>query len=125
MGRQYEDDLVIEFEDIEFENIVRERIDKKEGNITYADVKDIPRLDCNLRDVSLESSKELVYFSSLQDLTLKTTETNLDHLGEIKGLTQLTFVNLDEIESWNFLEKLKYLKELAILKNRISFVQNF
>lgn len=109
---QYEDDLVIEFECEEFEKIVRKHIEKEEGTITYADVKELEYLYDKVKAV--ESSVELKYFSSLRELTMITKEKNLDHLKKLKGLEYIDLVFYEKIENIDFVDGLERLSSFHI-----------
>jgi len=84
----------IEFEDVNLEGCVRERIGGPEGPLFPADVKDVPYLECPDRAIALLGGLE--HMTGLTHLSL--WENRIVDLTPLRGLTSLETLQLGHNE---------------------------
>lgn len=84
-----ENDQVIQFEDANFEEVIRFQISKPSGIIYQSDVIDITRLE--IRDVEMSSIDGIQYIINLEEFALWDSK----YLEDISPLSELT--NLDDL----------------------------
>lgn len=108
----------IVFNDITFENAVREAIIKPEGDIYIYDVKDLRELD--LHEKGIADISGIQYLTNLQILELDFN--NISDISVLQGLVNLQDLNLgfNNITDISALKDLKNLKKLGLNTNRIT-----
>ena len=138
--RTYPDDEVIVWKDAVFESIIREYLGKPEGDIVYADVKEIYAIviDGLSKEYIIDSHNEnydifsgeitgeiqsiadIKYFTSLSVLDL--TDNNISDISPLAELTNLTliFISYNNISDISPLANLTALTSLLISDNNIS-----
>lgn len=113
----------IQFEDKNFEDAIRNKLNIHDRDIYYSDVKNITSLDLTNQDI--KSIKGLENFVHLKSLDLSYNEVGYnksDCLSPITRLDELENLNLshNQIEDVSYISNLVNLKELNLSDNNIS-----
>lgn len=108
----FEDDMVIVWQDEILEQCVREHIEKPEGDITYADVKELKVL--NLNGESVNTIDDLKYMPALEELIISSTAvSDVNVLVRLENLKTFRCLN-KYITDYSVLKKLENLEVLEI-----------
>jgi len=114
-GEEYKEteyeDKVIQFTDQNLETVIREALNKTEGNLTAKDVEGLTKLDAADKDISNLSGIE--FCTNLQDLNLEANKIkDLSPLGSLANLRKLDLeinVDISDITPLGSLTKLEVL----------------
>ncbi len=129
---EFKDDKVVEFEDNNLEEVIREKIDKPEGDIYLSDVIYIEELDAAGREIeSIEGIQYLenlraLDFSSLWDSDARERlYNNISDISPISNLTKLNDLKLNnnKISNISALENLTKLQWLRVWDNEVSDIR--
>lgn len=115
----------IVFKDINFEQVIREKINKPKGDLYAADVKDITSIILGIQTPN-DGWKEVKDISGIENLS-NLFELNLDgnrvaDISSLKGLTKLKWLRLysSGVSDISSLKELTNLYELELSDNKIS-----
>jgi len=111
-------DYVIEFEDYNLEQVIRETINKPEGPLYLSDVIGIKTLDADRRGIiSLEGIQHL---QNLQQLYL--AHNQVSDISALQNLTnlQILYFHYNQVSDISALQNLTNLKELVFGHNQVS-----
>ena len=113
-----EEDKIIEFEDPNLEEAVREEINKPEGDIHLSDVLSIKELEANEKGIG--NITDLEYLTNLESLLLNSN--NIEDITALENLNNLEYLMLgnNNIEDISALENLKTLETLGLYGNNIK-----
>ncbi len=106
----YESDTVIVWQDALLEEVVREMLEKPEGEITCADVEGITYLD--LSPTKVECIDDLKYFVNLEHLNLSSTRVaDVGVLSELSNLKEFVSLNryIEDYSALNDVEGIRYV----------------
>ena len=116
LGIPPNDDFVINFTDVNFENAVKRYLNITTNNVTYGDVKN--KMNLSVKDKSITNMKEIIYFTSLIELSCYNNQlTSLD-LSQNTNLKYLHCFN-NKLTSLD-LSKNTVLKTLWCYKNQLT-----
>ena len=105
------------FEDPNFEALIREVLDKPEGEITAGDMLSITRLAGNFREITNISGIE--YCVNLANLSLSSNQIDdIAPLSELRDLKEL-FLSSNQISDIGPLSRLRLLNDLRLADNQI------
>lgn len=119
-------DVVVEFENENLENIIREKINKPSGHIYKRNVEGIKKIDIYFAENNgnIDSIEGIQHLKNLKYLSLSDAReiSNLDPLSELNNLEYLD-LSYNNIKSLNAISHLTNLKELNISNNPIEDIE--
>jgi len=117
-GQTYDCSGVIHFEDPNLEKIVREEIQKPEGDILKEDVDDVKHLTGN--SLGIISLQGIQCFSSLETLDLMDNNiSSITPLGELINLRVIK-LNYNDIVSVSSLADIESLEHISLINNNVG-----
>lgn len=116
------DDFIVNFNDPILEKVVRDKIEKPTGDLTYVDVKGIKKLIYYGKNKSdmITNIGGIEYLTGLRKLTL--SRNSISDIRPLKNLTTITYLDLGNniISDIKPLENLTEITKLFLMENMIS-----
>lgn len=112
-----ESDAIVIFKDKNFEQAVRDTINKQTGDIYKSDVKKITKLDIQGKNI-----QDIGGIQNLTNLRMFYSNSKISDLSPLKELTSLTDLSLNDAQITDIspLKNLTNLQQLYLVYNRIS-----
>lgn len=119
---EWEDDYIFAWTDKKFREEIINLIGITERDITYGDVKNLRELECFSYFDNIDS---LIYFTSLEYLSIQSSTNNVEAIGNLENLEKLNLsTNATDYYVFSKLTNLKYLNLSCPKEADLSFLDN-